>query len=169
MAGGHASSRVDSGSMKFRPGVSIRRPNVPPSPARPIASSSVVPSTPSKQRSSTTQATPTHDHLAGSSDTELGPSTRGTIPLVMTRNGPPRVNITPGISRVQSRPFQPPRPVDTQPSASTSRAIGPSTIPIPTVRPMVVKSNEGITPTSGGRIGPPASEPATADDSTSPE
>ncbi|CAE6441789.1 unnamed protein product [Rhizoctonia solani] len=26
MAGGHASSRVDSGSMKFRPGVSIRRP-----------------------------------------------------------------------------------------------------------------------------------------------
>ncbi|KAG8749318.1 hypothetical protein FRC11_011432 [Ceratobasidium sp. 423] len=159
---------ADSGSMEFRPGVSIRRPNVPPSTAQPTASGSAVPSTPSKWQRST-QATPTHHHLAGSSDTEGGPSARGTIPLVMTRNGTPRVNITPGISRVQSRPFQPPRPMDTQPSASTSRAIGPPTILIPTVRPTVIGSDERITQTSGDHMGPPASEPVIVDDPASPE
>ncbi|CAE6488724.1 unnamed protein product [Rhizoctonia solani] len=155
MAGGHASSRVDSGSMKFRPGISIRRPNVPPSPARPTAPGSTVLSTPSKQQRNTTQATPTHDHLAGSSDTEGGPATRGTIPLIVTRSGASRVSITPGISRAQYRPFQPPR-MDSQPSASTSQATKHSTLPIPTVR--------GTTQTSGDDIAPPASDTFIADD-----
>ncbi|KAG8758737.1 Transcription factor TFIIIB component B [Ceratobasidium sp. 423] len=59
--------------------------------------------------------------------------------------------------------------MDTQPSASTSRAIGPSTIPIPTVRPTVVGSDERITQTSGDHMGPPASEPVIVDDPGSPE
>ncbi|KAJ1301842.1 hypothetical protein OPQ81_009069 [Rhizoctonia solani] len=152
MAGGHASSRVDSGSMKFLPGVSIRRPNVPPSSARPTPSGSVVPPTPSKQQININQTTPTHDHLADSSDTEPGPSSRGTIPLIMTRTGPPGVSITPGISRAQSRPFQPPRLLESQTAASASQATGPLAIPIPTVRPTVITGASSTNSASSSRL-----------------
>ncbi|CUA68414.1 hypothetical protein RSOLAG22IIIB_07933 [Rhizoctonia solani] len=165
MAGGHASSRVESGSMKFRPGVSIRRPNVPPSPARPTSSGSVLPSTPSKQQRQTVQVTPNHDRLAGSSDTEGGPS-RGTIPLVMTRTGPPGISITPGISRVQSRAFQPPRPVDPAHSSLATQPAGSSIIPAPPTKPTGVESYvDGITSRNGEN--PPTSGSTSGDHSVS--
>ncbi|GAB1527582.1 hypothetical protein RhiTH_010758 [Rhizoctonia solani] len=131
MAGGHASSRVGkySGSMKFRPGVSIRRPTILHSPAPPTHSGSAIPSTPSKLNAHVTQESSAHDHIADSSDTEAGPS-RGTIPLIMTRStSASRVNIAPGISR----PLQPSRPVEPQAVASTSRATESSNISVPTV------------------------------------
>ncbi|KAG8751367.1 hypothetical protein FRC11_009479, partial [Ceratobasidium sp. 423] len=65
--------------------------------------------------------------------------------------------------------FPTPKTNGSQPSASTSRAIGPSTIPIPTVRPTIVGSDERITQTSGDHMGLPASEPVIVDDPASPE
>ncbi|CAE6356970.1 unnamed protein product [Rhizoctonia solani] len=142
MAGGHASSRVG------KPGISIRRPAVPPSPARPTPSGSVVASTPSKQTRTTAQETPNHDYLAESSDTEAAPS-RGTIPLIMPRNAASSsISIAPGISRIQSRPFNPPRTTEPQSSASASEISRPSNAPIATTIPVANETDKDIASTS---------------------
>ncbi|QRV97219.1 transcription factor TFIIIB component B [Ceratobasidium sp. AG-Ba] len=100
MAGGHASSRVDSGSMKFRPvGASSRRP-ASSTPSRPGPSGSVA-STPSRHTKRLNQTNQSHPGMTSGSDTD-GPAASGQRPRSAIPRSTHSVTIAPGISRTPS-------------------------------------------------------------------
>ncbi|QRV83073.1 transcription factor TFIIIB component B [Ceratobasidium sp. AG-Ba] len=101
MAGGHASSRVDSGSMKFRPvGASSRRP-ASSTPSRPGPSGSVA-STPSRHTNRLNQTNQSHSGMTSGSDTDDGPAASGQRPRSAIPRSTHSVRIAPGISRTPS-------------------------------------------------------------------
>ncbi|KAG8719498.1 Transcription factor TFIIIB component B [Ceratobasidium sp. 394] len=101
MAGGHASSRVESGSMKFRPAVASNRRPILSTPSRSALSSNSVASTPSKRVNPPTRPSASHG-LASSSDTEGPASTREKATPLATPRAATTVSITPGITRLSS-------------------------------------------------------------------
>ncbi|KAG8696509.1 Transcription factor TFIIIB component B [Ceratobasidium sp. 395] len=99
MAGGHASSRVDSGSLKFRPGVASNRRPISSTPGRPVAFGSSVASTPSRQSNRPPQPSASYSGLTSGSDTEGPTSSRKRVPAVATPRAVASTGFTPGISR----------------------------------------------------------------------
>ncbi|KAG8690792.1 Transcription factor TFIIIB component B [Ceratobasidium sp. 395] len=99
MAGGHASSRVDSGSMKFRPGVASNRRPISSTPGRPVASGSSVASTPSRRLNQPPKPSTSYSGLTSGSDTEGPTSSRGRAPAVATPRTADPTSFTPGVSR----------------------------------------------------------------------
>ncbi|CAE6447080.1 hypothetical protein ACGC1H_006823 [Rhizoctonia solani] len=102
MAGGHASSRVDSGSMKFRPGVSIRRPRPvdPPSTAltSQAAGPSIIPIPTSRPapRESDSRAKPN-----SRDDTDVAASTESASPEHLSVTDPSGLVLTPPPTQIQ--------------------------------------------------------------------
>ncbi|KAG9115478.1 Transcription factor TFIIIB component B [Ceratobasidium sp. 392] len=154
MAGGHASSRVDSGSMKFRPGVASNRRLTSSAPGRPVASSSVS-STPSKRPNRPPQPSASYSGLTSGSDTEGPASSRERVPPVATPRATHSTGIAPGVSRVPStRTSQ----ISTLPSTTAGPSASGPSLATPQAQSRTVASSSARSATSD--LGTPQNDPS---------